>query len=110
MRKEGFKNHSLAIIKNKDIFSSQLCLTSPSVMVSIACGHLGQHGTESCSWVQAEWRSSSPLRACESHTVAQLPPSLAIRRHKYAMVSKGPIQRGYVGVSSVATKYYELPL
>ena len=64
MKEEGLKKHSLAVTKNKDISSFQFCLTSPSLQVPVAHGHLGQLVTESCSWVQAELGSSSCVRAC----------------------------------------------
>lgn len=45
---KSLKNHSLAIIKNKEISCTQFCLSSPGTMVSAACDHLGQLVTESC--------------------------------------------------------------
>lgn len=51
MKEEIFLKHHLAVIKYKEFYSSQLCLGSPSKMVSVACGHVGQLVTESQSWV-----------------------------------------------------------
>lgn len=42
MKEEGLKKHSSAVTKNKDFSGSQFCLASPSLMVSVARGRLGQ--------------------------------------------------------------------
>lgn len=77
---KSLKNHSLAIIKNKEISCTQFCLTSPGTMVSASCDHLGQLVKESCFQVQADWRSSSSFRAWEPHTDPQLTSSMATQK------------------------------
>lgn len=103
-RKRAWKSTALLLLKNKDISSSQLCLTRPSLVVSVAWGHLGQLVTKSCSWVHAGWMGvlavSGPGSLTVIHSCFPLWPS---SRRKFllchgtccARVPKGLIHRGY---------------